>query len=107
VRGAFDRFWADENGVQAKFFAMWDKWPTASPTTPASSASRSSTSPAGAAPPASTLEADHPQLPFHTAAIARLRDRVGDDLLILFDDTGIEALGLRTPSSTSARTATT
>ncbi|MBC8067719.1 MAG: cellulase family glycosylhydrolase, partial [Deltaproteobacteria bacterium] len=25
VRAAFDRFWADEDDIQAKFFAMWDQ----------------------------------------------------------------------------------
>lgn len=92
VRSAFDRFWADENDVQAKFFAMWDRmidrvadhpgilgleilnepgWGTASDTDEWKS---------------TTL------LEFWNAAIARMRDRAGDDLLILWDNPGVDAL---------------
>lgn len=92
VRGAFDRFWADENGIQAKFFAMWDAMIDRVGDHPGVLGLEILNEPGWGTAPDIGEWKQTTLLPFWNAAIARMRDRAGDDLLILFDDTGIDAL---------------
>lgn len=92
VRAAFDRFWADENQIQFKMFAMWDVMIDRIGDHPGVLALEIVNEPGwGTASDIDEWKLTT-LLPFWTEAIARLRDSAGDDLLIAYDDTGVDAL---------------
>src|SRR5690606_19310860 len=95
VRQAFDRFWADEGEIQGKFFAMWGQMIDRVGDHPGVVALEIVNEPGwGTANDIATWK--HETLgPFHTKAVAELRARAGDELLILFNNPGIDALGLQ------------
>lgn len=95
VRGAFDRFWADEGEIQAKFFAMWGKMIEAVGDHPGVVGLEILNEP-GWGTANDIPKWKHETLnPFHTAAVAELRARAGAELLILYDNPGTDALGLQ------------
>jgi endoglycosylceramidase len=92
VRAAFDRFWADEDAIQTKFFAMWQQMIERVGDHPGVLGLEILNEPGwGTAPDIADWKVEV-LLPFWTAAIAELRAHAGDDLLILYDNTGLEAL---------------
>lgn len=93
VRAAFDSFWADENAIQAAFFAMWGVMIDRVGDHPGVVGLEILNEPGwGTAPDIPTFK--HETLnPFHTKAVAELRARAGDGPLIFFNNPGIDALG--------------
>lgn len=95
VRAAFDRFWADEGQIQAAFFAMWGAMIERVGDHPGVVALEILNEP-GWGTAASIPEWKQTVLnPFHAAAVAELRARAGEELLLVFDNPGIEAVGLQ------------
>jgi endoglycosylceramidase len=94
VRAAFDSFWADENAVQAAFFAMWGVMIARVGDHPGVIGFEIVNEPGwGTAPDIPTFK--HETLnPFHTTAVAELRAVAGDEPLIFFNNPGFEALGI-------------
>ncbi len=98
VRAAFDRFWADENDLQTKFFAMWDQMITRVGDHPGVLGLEILNEPGwGSRPVVAEWKVDT-LLPFWDTAVARFRMTAGADLLVLYDDTGIEALNFEPPT---------
>ncbi|HEY0138674.1 MAG TPA: cellulase family glycosylhydrolase [Nannocystis sp.] len=94
VREAFDRFWADEGGVQGKYRKMWEKMASRVATHPGVLALELINEPGwGTAPNINAWKAST-LTPFHTQMIAHMRGVVGDELLLVFNNTGVEAAGL-------------
>jgi endoglycosylceramidase len=92
VRGAFDRFWADEGAIQAKFFAMWDAMIDRVGEHPGVVGLEILNEPGwGSMDDTETWKHDV-LLPFWDAAVLRLRERAGDEPLILYNNTGFDAL---------------
>ena len=93
VRESFDRFWADADGVQGKFLAMWEVMAARLAEHPGVVALELLNEPGwGTAPDIDTWKVDT-LTPFHSQAIAHLRGVLGDQPLLAFDNTGIEAVG--------------
>ncbi|WAS94928.1 cellulase family glycosylhydrolase [Nannocystis punicea] len=95
VRAAFDRFWADEDGLHAKFFAMWGQMIARVGDHPGVVGLEILNEPgSGTAGDIPTWK--HETLnPFHTEAVAQLRALAGDELLILFNNPGTDAIGFQ------------
>lgn len=92
VRAAFDRFWADEDQLQAKFKAMWEVMAARVADHPGVLGLELMNEPGwGSADLDSWKEAT--LTPFHTQMIAHMRGVVGDEPLLLFNNTGFEAIG--------------
>ena len=94
VRDSFDRFWADENGVQAKYREMWKQMATRVADHPGVVGLELINEPGWGSAPNIDAWKQTTLTPFHTATIAYLRSIVGDGPLILFNNTGVEAVGL-------------
>jgi endoglycosylceramidase len=95
VRQAFDRFWADEGEVQAKFFAMWGQMIDRVGDHPGVFALEIVNEPGwGSAPDIAKWKQDTLN-PFHTKAVAELRARGAEELLILYNNPGVDAVGLQ------------
>jgi endoglycosylceramidase len=95
VRGAFDRFWADEGGIQAKFFAMWGQMIERIGDHPGVVALEIVNEPGWGTAQDITEWKEATLNPFHTEAVAELRARAGDELLIVYNNPGVEALDLQ------------
>lgn len=95
VRSAFDRFWADEDELHAKFFAMWGQMIARIGDHPGVVGLEIVNEPGSGT--ANDVPAwKHEVLnPFHTEAVAQLRALAGDELLILFDNPGTDAVGFQ------------
>jgi endoglycosylceramidase len=92
VRGAFDRFWADEDDLQAKFFAMWARMIDRVGDHPGVVGLELLNEPGWGS--AQDIPGWKQEVldPFHTAALAELRARAGDGPLLLWNNLGIEAI---------------
>ena len=94
VRDSFDRFWADENGVQGKYRGMWQQMAERVAEHPGVLGLELINEPGWGSAPSIDVWKATTLNPFHTATIAWLRGLVGDGPLILFNNTGVEAVGL-------------
>lgn len=93
VRGAFDRFWADEGDIHARFYAMWGQMIDRVGDHPGVFGLEILNEPGwGTAGDIGEWKVEQLN-PFHTAAVAELRARAGDELLIFFNNPGFDALG--------------
>lgn len=93
VRAAFDAFWADENAVQAAFFAMWAVMIERVGDHPGVLGFEIVNEPGWGTADIPTWK--HETLnPFHTKAVAEMRAVGGDEPLIFFNNPGFEALGI-------------
>lgn len=96
VRAAFDRFWADKDAktIQGSYRKMWQHMAGRVADHPGVVGLELLNEPGwGTAPNIDAWKATT-LTPFHTDTIAWLRAKVGDGPLILFNNTGIEAVGL-------------
>ncbi|WP_434420281.1 cellulase family glycosylhydrolase [Nannocystis pusilla] len=95
VRAAFDRFWADEDDLHAKFFAMWGQMIARVGDHPGVVGLEILNEP-GSGTAGNVAAWKHETLnPFHTEAVAQLRALAGDELLILFNNPGTDAVGFQ------------
>lgn len=94
VRGAFDRFWADEDDLQAAFKTMWEAMAGRVAAHPGVLGLELINEPGWGS--AASIDAWKTDVltPFHSDVIAHLRARFGDELLLFYDSTGVEAVGL-------------
>lgn len=93
VRGAFDRFWADEDGLQDRYLAMWEVMAGRFAEHPGVVGLELINEPGwGTAPNIDTWKLNT-LTPFHTKVIAHMRGVIGEGPLLLFDNTGVEAVG--------------
>ena len=94
VQGAFDRFWADEGGIQGKYRAMWDAMAARVADHPGVLGLELINEPGWGS--AKNIDAwkKATLTPFHEAMIAHMREQVGGEPLLLFNNTGVEAAGL-------------
>lgn len=95
VRAAFDRFWADEGAIQAAFFAMWGAMIERVGDHPGVVALEILNEPGWGTAPDIGAWKQEVLNPFHAAAVAALRAAAGDELLIVFDNPGLDAVGLQ------------
>lgn len=95
VRAAFDRFWADEGAIQAAFFAMWAAMIERVGDHPGVVALEILNEPGWGTAPDIGAWKQEVLNPFHAAAVAELRAAAGDELLIVFDNPGLDAVGLQ------------
>jgi len=95
VRGAFDRFWANEDDLQGAFKAMWTVMADRVGEHPGVVALELLNEPGWG----STSDTDKWKtsvlMPFYDDVIAHLRAEVGDELLLVYDNTGLDAVGLK------------
>lgn len=94
VRASFDRFWADAGGIQAKYRGMWQQMAQRVAEHPGVVGLELLNEPGWGTAPSIDVWKATTLNPFHTATIAWLRGLVGDGPIILFNNTGIEAVGL-------------
>ncbi|MDC0668599.1 cellulase family glycosylhydrolase [Nannocystis radixulma] len=95
VQAAFDRFWADEDGLQAQFLAMWGQMIARVGDHPGVVGLEILNEPgSGTATDIAAWKQDTLN-PFHSKVIAALREQAGEELLILFDNPGVDAVGLQ------------
>ncbi|MFZ6182069.1 cellulase family glycosylhydrolase [Nannocystis pusilla] len=95
VRAAFDRFWAGEDDLHAKFFAMWGQMIAKVGDHPGVVGLEILNEP-GSGTAGDVAAWKHETLnPFHTEAVAQLRALAGDELLILFNNPGTDAVGFQ------------
>jgi endoglycosylceramidase len=94
VRGAFDRFWADEDALQAAFKGMWTVMAERVGDHPGVLGLELLNEPGWGG--ANDIDAwkQATLMPFYTDVMAHLRAEVGDELLLVYDNTGIEAVGV-------------
>ncbi|MCB9705654.1 MAG: cellulase family glycosylhydrolase [Myxococcales bacterium] len=91
VREAFDRFWADDDGIQSAFLEMWSQVLLAVGDKPGVIGFEIINEPGwGTATSVDTWKSET-LLPFYDAAIAELRP-LAPDLLVFYDDPGVDAL---------------
>lgn len=94
VRGAFDRFWANEDNLQGAFKKMWEVMGGRVADHPGVLGLEIVNEPGwGSAPSIDTWKKEV-LTPFHSDVIAHLRAKLGDELLLFYDATGVEAVGL-------------
>ena len=98
VRAAFDRFWADEDMLQSKFLAMWDAMVARVGDHPGVLGLEILNEPGWGTAPKISEWKTATLLPFWNVAVAHLREQAGPDLLLLYDDTGLEALNFEPPT---------
>ncbi len=94
VRAAFDRFWADEAGIQGKYRKMWEKMASRVAEHPAVVGLELINEPGWGTAPNINAWKQTTLTPFHTEMIAHMRGVVGAGPLLLFNNTGVEAVGL-------------
>ena len=94
VRAAFDRFWADEDGLQGKYRAMWEVMAARVAQHPGVLGLELINEPGWGT--ADNIDAwkQTTLTPFHSQMIAHMRGVVGDGPLLFFNNTGVEAVGL-------------
>jgi len=94
MRAAFDRFWADEDGLHTAFRAMWSKMAARVGAHPGVLGLELLNEPGWGS--ANDIDAwkQAVLMPFYTAMFAHLRAEVGDELLLFYDNPGIDAVGL-------------
>lgn len=95
VRAAFDRFWADEGAIQAKFFAMWGELIARVGDAPGVVALEILNEPGWGTAADIGAWKETVLNPFHTQAVAELRAHAGDELLIVYDNPGVDAVDLQ------------
>lgn len=93
VQAAFDRFWADEDGLHAQFLAMWGQMIARVGDHPGVVGLEILNEPGSGT--ASDIAAWKQETlnPFHSMVVAALREQAGEELLILFDNPGVDAVG--------------
>ena len=94
VRDSFDRFWADADDLQTHYRAMWRHMAERVADHPGVLGLELINEPGWGTADNINAWKKTTLTPFHTATIAHLRGIVGDELLLLFNNTGIEAVGL-------------
>ncbi len=94
VRSAFDRFWADEGGIQGKYRKMWETMAARVAEHPGVVGLELINEPGWGSEPNINSWKQTTLTPFHTQMIAFMRGVVGAGPLLLFDNTGVEAAGL-------------
>lgn len=93
VQLAFDRFWANEDGLADEFLVMWTKVAERFADHPGVLALEILNEPGwGSAPDVQQWKVDV-LTPFHTAVAAYLHD-LAPDLLVVYDNPGLDASGL-------------
>ena len=95
VRAAFDRFWADEGQIQAKFTAMWAQMIDRVGDHPGVLGLEILNEPGWGTAANITTWKQSVLTPFHAQAIADMRARAGEALLLFYDNPGVEAIGLQ------------
>jgi len=95
IRGAFDRFWADEDDLQAAFKAMWTVMADRVGEHPGVLGLELLNEPGWGT--ASDIDGwkQGVLMPFYSEVVAHLRAEVGDELLLVYDNTGLDAVGLK------------
>ena len=94
VRGAFDRFWANEDDLQGAFKKMWEVMGGRVADHPGVVGLEIVNEPGWGSAPSIDTWKQEVLTPFHSDMIAHLRAKFGDELLLFYDATGIEAVGL-------------
>ncbi len=94
VQAAFDRFWANADGLQDRYLRMWEVMAERLADHPGVLGLELINEPGWGSAPSIQAWKQSTLNPFHTAVIAHLRGVVGDEPLIFFNNTGIEAVGL-------------
>lgn len=90
VRAAFDRFWADEDGIRTAFYGAWETLATRLADAPGVVGFEILNEPsAGSARNATTFK-EEVLGPFHTEIAGRLQ-AIAPDVLVFYDDPGVDA----------------
>lgn len=95
IRGAFDRFWADEADLQGAFKAMWTKMAGRVGDHPGVLGLELLNEPGWGTAGDTDKWKQTVLMPFYEDIVAHLRAEVGDELLLIYDNTGLEAVGLK------------
>lgn len=95
VRGAFDRFWADEDDLHGAFKAMWSVMADRVGEHPGVLGLELLNEPGWGTANDIDEWKQTVLTPFHADVIAHLRAEVGDELLLIYDNPGVDAVGLK------------
>ncbi len=94
IRGAFDRFWADEDDLQAAFKAMWTVMADRVGEHPGVLGLELLNEPGWGTANDIDEWKQTVLTPFHADIIAHLRAEVGDGLILVYDNPGVDAVGI-------------